>query len=316
MGKSFGIPPYVSTGDRYRADDPESPVVQLSNLRVDEDYLDVLGLEFLRGRNFEADRENDKYKVILNEEAVNKLGWTIEEAVGKSVALASGGEEAHEVVGVVKNFNFQSVKSEIDPLILIHHQNDHVWEYGAGLSFYSMRLNPDAIPTKEDLNKLLILLEEEMKQIDPSIPFEYSFLDQEFDATFRSEQKMATILNLFTVMAMIIACLGLFGLAAFSAEQHTKELGIRKVLGASVAELAASFSKEFTRLVVLAILLACPIAWYFVRQWLQGFAYSTPIEIWVFVSAIAAALFIAISTISFQAMRSANRNPVETLKDE
>ncbi|WP_421763631.1 ABC transporter permease [Ekhidna sp.] len=316
VGKSFGIPPYVSTGDRYRADDPESPVVQLSNLRVDEDYLDVLGLEFLRGRNFEADRENDKYKVILNEEAVNKLGWTIEEAVGKSVALASGGEEAHEVVGVVKNFNFQSVKSEIDPLILIHHQNDHVWEYGAGLSFYSMRLNPDAIPTKEDLNKLLILLEEEMKQIDPSIPFEYSFLDQEFDATFRSEQKMATILNLFTVMAMIIACLGLFGLAAFSAEQHTKELGIRKVLGASVAELAASFSKEFTRLVVLAILLACPIAWYFVRQWLQGFAYSTPIEIWVFVSAIAAALFIAISTISFQAMRSANRNPVETLKDE
>ena len=127
---------------------------------------------------------------------------------------------------------------------------------------------------------------------------------------------MATILNVFTIMAMIIACLGLFGLAAFSAEQRTKELGIRKVLGASVAELAVTFSKEFTRLVLIAILLACPIAWYFVREWLQDFAYSTPIEMWVFIAATVAAMIIAIATISFQSLRSANRNPVETLKDE
>jgi putative ABC transport system permease protein len=316
VGKSFGVPPFVYSGDRYKAAGPETPVVQLNNLRIDEGYLDVLGLEFLNGRNFETDRETDKYKVILNKEAVENLGWNVENAVGKSVALASGGEEELEVIGVVEDFNFNSVKQEIAPLILIHHHNDIVWDYGAGRSFYSMRLNPEAISTTDDLNQLLISLEEEMKQVDPTVPFEYSFMDQEFEATFRSERKMATILNVFTVMAMIIACLGLFGLAAFSAEQRTKELGIRKVLGASVAELTVTFSKEFTRLVLLAILLACPIAWYFVKEWLQDFAYSTPIEIWVFVAATFAAMLIAVTTISFQSLRSANRNPVETLKDE
>ncbi|WP_425389505.1 ABC transporter permease [Ekhidna sp.] len=316
VGKSFGVPPFVYSGDRYKAAGPETPVVQLNNLRIDEDYLEVLGLEFLSGRNFDSNRENDKYKVILNREAVKTLGWKLEEAVGKSVALASGGEEEHEVIGVVEDFNFNSVKQEIAPLILIHHYNDIVWDYGAGRSFYSMRLNQEVITNTDDLNQLLISLEEEMKQVDPTVPFEYSFMDQEFEATFRSERKMATILNVFTIMAMIIACLGLFGLAAFSAEQRTKELGIRKVLGASVTELAVTFSKEFTRLVLIAILLACPIAWYFVSRWLQDFAYSTPIEIWVFIAATIAAMLIAVVTISFQSLRSANRNPVETLKDE
>lgn len=316
VGKSFGVPPFVYTSDRYKAAEPEAPVVQLNNLRIDEDYLDVLGLEFLSGRNFDSKRETDKYKVILNKEAVKNLGWRVENAVGRSVALASGGEEEHEVIGVVEDFNFNSVKQEISPLILIHHNNDIVWDYGAGRSFYSMRLNSDVINTTDDLNQLLISLEEEMKQVDPTVPFEYSFMDQEFEATFRSERKMATILNVFTIMAMIIACLGLFGLAAFSAEQRTKELGIRKVLGASVPELVYTFSKEFTRLVLLAIILACPIAWYFVSQWLQNFAYSTPIEIWVFVAATLAAMLIAIVTISFQSLRSANTNPAGILKDE
>ncbi len=316
VGKSFGVPPFVHSGDRYKAAEPEAPVVQLNNLRIDEDYLDVLGPEFLSGRNFDPNLEADKHTVILNEEAVKTLGWEVENAVGKSVALASGDEEELEVIGVIENFNFNSVKQEIAPLILIHHHNDIVWDYGAGRSFYSMRLNREAISTTDDLNKVLISLEEEMKQVDPTVPFEYSFMDQEFEATFRSERKMATILNVFTIMAMIIACLGLFGLAAFSAEQRTKELGIRKVLGASISELAITFSKEFTSLVLIAILLACPIAWYFVKKWLEDFAYSTPIEFWVFMVATLVAMLIAIATISFQSIRSANKNPVETLKDE
>ena len=317
VGKSFGVPPFVWSGDRYKdAGAAIENVVQLSNLRIDEDYLSVLGTDFLAGRNFSSEIETDKYKTIINEEAVKVLGWTLEEAVGKSVALASGDEQEHEVIGVVENFNFKSLKERIQPLILIHHQNDQVWDYGGGYSFYSMRLNPEAVSTTEGLNKLLISLEEELEKADPTVPFEYSFLDQEFETTFRSEQKMATILNLFTAMAMVIACLGLFGLAAFTAEQRTKELGIRKVLGASITELAVTFSKEFANLVLIAILIACPIAWYFVHEWLQEFAYSTPIELWVFLVAVITALFIAIATISFQSLRSAHRNPVETLKDE
>lgn len=316
VGKSFGVPPFVFSGDRYKSTEPEASVVQLSNLRIDDDYLEVLDVEFLMGRNFDSNRKNDKYKVILNRRALADLGWKLEDAVGNSVALASGGEEELEVIGIVENFNFNSLKEEIAPLILIHHYNDIVWDYGAGSSYYSMRLNPEAIATTEDLNQLLVALEEEMKTIDPTVPFEYSFMDQEFETTFRSERKMATILNVFTVMAMIIACLGLYGLAAFSAEQRTKELGIRKVLGASVVELSIAFSKEFTRLVFLAILLACPIAWYFVQKWLQNFAYKTPLEGWVFLVATATALLISLATISFQSIRSANRNPVESLKDE
>lgn len=316
VGKSFGVPPFVWSGDRYKAAGPESPVVQLSNLRIDEDYLSVLGIEFIAGRNFDPKRKNDKYKVILNEEAAKMLGWSTKNAIGQSVALASGDEQNHEVIGVVENFNFNSVRQEIAPLILIHHHNDNVWDYGAGRSFYSMRLNPETIATTGDLNDLLISLEEDMKKVDPTVPFEYSFLDQEFESTFQSERRMAIIINLFTIMAMVIACLGLYGLAAFSAEQRMKELGIRKVLGASVAELAILFSTEFTRLVFVAVLFACPMAWYFVSEWLKDFAYSTPIEVWVFLFATTAALLIALFTVSYQSLKSARKNPVETLKDE
>lgn len=316
VGKSFGVPPFVWSGDRYRAAGPDKPVVQLSNLRVEPDYLEVLDLQMLHGRNFEYGRENDKYTVILNEEGVKSLGWEIGSAIGQKVALASGGEEEFEVIGVVENFNFQSVKEKIAPLILIHHYNDKVWDYGGGRSYFSMRLNPQSIATTDDLNQLLLSLEEEMKAVDPTVPFEYSFMDQDFESTFRSERRMGNILTIFTLMALTIACLGLFGLAAFSAEQRTKELGIRKVLGASVSKLAITFSAEFIKLICVAILVACPIAWLLVSRWLQDFAYQTPIELWVFGSAIFASLLIAIITIGYQSVKTAYRNPVDTLKDE
>jgi putative ABC transport system permease protein len=322
VGKSFGVPPNVWTGDRYRAAAPESPVVQLSNLRTEGDYLDVLGLEFVAGRNFDLSHSNDKYSVILNEEATQILGWSPEKeggytkVIGEQLALASGGEEAFEIIGVVKDFHFKSIKESIEPLVIIHQNNDKVWDYRGGLSFYSMRLDPQAISTSSEMIALLESLEEEMASIDSSIPFEYSFMDQDFESTFRSEQRMGIILNLFTLMAMIIACLGLYGLAAFSAEQRLKELGIRKVLGAKVSELVISFSAEFNRLIIVSILISCPIAWYLVSQWLQEFAYSTSMDIWVFVASAFGAMLIAVTTISFQSIKSARRNPVETLKDE
>ncbi|MEP1923734.1 MAG: ABC transporter permease [Ekhidna sp.] len=322
VGKSFGLPPRVSSGDRYKTPGAESDVFQLRNLRTEEDYLDLLGVEFLAGRNFDPSRPNDKYKVVLNAEAVRILGWGSAESlssdspIGKKLALASGDEDEFEVIGIVKDFNFNSVKQEILPLVIIHQLNDRVWDYGRGLSYYSMRINPEKITNSEDLELLIESVKNEMAEVDASVPFEYSFMDQDFENTFRSEQRMGQILNLFTFMALIIACLGLFGLAAFSAEQRTKELGIRKVLGARVSELVITFSTEFTKLILIAILIASPIAYFLVDGWLENFAYRTPIDLWVFAVATMAALVIAIATISFQSLRAANRNPVESLKDE
>ncbi|MDW7693308.1 ABC transporter permease [Flammeovirgaceae bacterium SG7u.111] len=316
-GKSFGLPPNIWSGDRYKDAAAGNEVLQFRNVRTEADYLDLLGVEFLDGRNFDEKSPADRLKVILNEEAVRQLGWDVEESpIGKKVALASGDEDEFEVIGVVKDFNFNSLKQKIDPLIIIHQQNNTVWDYGAGLSFYALRLNPGVVKSAGELQKLLDKIKEDLKKIDPAVPFEYSFMDQQFEASFRFEQQIATILNVFTLMAFIIACLGLFGLAAFSAEQRIKELGIRKVLGASVSQLVLLFSTEFTKLILVSVLLASPIAWFLVSEWLKDFAYQTPIDLWVFVAAASGALVISFLTISYQSLSAAYKNPVDTLKSE
>ncbi|TSE08703.1 ABC transporter permease [Aquimarina algiphila] len=322
VGKSFGIPPNIWSGDRYKALGPENDVVQLRNVRAEEDYLDVLGVEFVAGGNFDSSRPNDKYKVILNEKAVKTLGWGSKEMyasdspIGKIVALASGSEDEFEVLGVVKDFNFNSVHQEIGPLVIIHHQNDKVWDYGGGLSFYSMKLNPELVKSATDLQALVENVKDEIAQMDPSVPFEYSFMDQEFENTFESEQRMGVVLNIFTLMALIIACLGLFGLAAFTAEQRVKELSIRKVLGAKVSELAVLFSSEFAKLIGVSILLASPLAYFLVDEWLKGFAYRTPIDIWVFILAALCAVIITLLTVGFQTVKAASSNPIHNLRTE
>ena len=322
VGKSFGLPPNVWSGDRYKAKDSDNSVVQFYNLRTEGDYLDLLDVKFLTGRNYDSDNYTDRYKIILNEEAVRQLGWGTRETyqddspIGKIVLIASGSEDEMEVIGVVEDFNFNDVKRKIGPLLIINHQNDKTWDYGAGLSFISLKLNPASVKNNEDLQKVIKSVEAEFASIDPSFPFESSFMDQEFEDNYRTERLMSTILNFFTIMALSIACLGLFGLAAFSAEQRTKELGIRKVIGANVIELLLLFSSEFTRLIIISIVLAMPIAYLLVDQWLNGFAYRTPISAWVFIAVAAGAFVIALSTISYQSISAAYRNPVESLKDE
>ena len=200
--------------------------------------------------------------------------------------------------------------------MIVHHQNDRVWNYGGGAAYLSIRLNPESVKNTTELQAAIENVKEEIALLDPSIPFEYSFMDQEFEDTFRAEQRMATALNIITMMALLIACLGLFGLAAFSAEQRLKELGIRKVLGAKVSQLVILFSSEFSKLVVIAILLASPVAYFLVAYWLDDFAYKTPIDVWVFVVAAASPLILALLTISFQSLKAAFKNPALSLKDE
>ncbi|MGB4974206.1 MAG: ABC transporter permease [Cyclobacteriaceae bacterium] len=322
IGKSFGLPPNFWDGERFRPNGPSSDPVYVANIRADEDYLDLLELQFVAGHNFDKASKADKLGVILNESAVKALGWgtpdtyATDSPIGKTVIQAFDKEATLEVLGVVKDFNFHSTKLQIEPLMIIHPDNNLFWYYGFGASYLSMRLNPEAVKNTDDLKRVLGEVKTAIANIEESVPFKYSFMDEEFEKTFATESRMSTILNIFTGMALIIACLGLFGLAAFSAEQRTKELGIRKVLGAKVSQLVLLFSAEFTKLIVISILIASPIAYFLVDNWLQEFAYRTPIDLWVFVIATATALTIALVTISYQSLTAAYKNPTETLKEE
>jgi len=278
VAKSFGIPPNVWEGERYKAFGPHNPVVDLNNLRVDEDYLDLLGVQFLAGRNFDRERINDKHTIILNEEAVKTLGWgtrdtyATDSPIGKFVVQSFDDEKKLEVIGVVKN---------------------------AG-----------------DLRAVIESVKKEVNAMDDSVPFEYSFMNEDFEATFRTESRMAMVLNIFAGMALIIACLGLFGLAAFAAEQRIKELGIRRVMGANISELMLMFSGEFTRLILISIALASSLAYFLMNEWLDQFAYRTNLSIWVFVVSTFGALVIAVLTISYQSFSAAQTNPAETLRNK
>jgi putative ABC transport system permease protein len=319
---SHTVPPNVWEGDRYKAEGPGQPVMDLSYLRCDERYLPLLGVEFIAGRNFDPTNPADKRKVILNETAVRALGWGTREEwvkdppVGKHVVQAYGDEYKLEVIGVVKDFNFNPVRDKILPLLIMHRDNDLHWSYHSGPLYLSMRINPVSVKSNDDLQAIIDEVKAKVKAIDPSAIFQYSFMDEGFDNSFRTEQRMGVVLNLFTALVVVIACLGLFGLAAFAAEQRLKELGIRKVMGAKVYELVFLFSSEFTKLVMIAIVLAAPIAWYFTDKWLSTFAYRTPVDLWVFIVAAASALTIAAVTVSYQAIAAAQTNPVETLRNE
>jgi putative ABC transport system permease protein len=323
VAQSGFLPPNVWGGDRYRAEGPDQPVVDLHYMRCDENYLPLLQTKFIIGRNFDPTNAADKFNIIINEEAARILGygsketWGDETPLGKHVVQSFGPEEKLQIIGVVKNFNFNSVKQKIEPLLVMHTDNDKHWSYSAGFpSYLSMRINPGSVKSGDDLQDLINDVKSELAKVDPAIPFRYSFMDEEFDDTFHEERKMSVVLNLFTVLAIVIACLGLFGLAAFSADQRKKELGIRKLHGASTSHLVFLFSSEFTRLVGLSIILATPIAWLLTDYWLSNFAYRTPISALVFVVAGVVALSIAAFTVGFQSLSAANANPAEVLKNE
>lgn len=322
IGLSDAVPPNIWGEDNYKpADDMENKGINLNRLRATEEYLNMLDLELSIGRSFDKTLETDKYKIILNEIAVRDLGWGIKEnysedsPIGKQITFASDNEVIlFEVIGIVKDFNFNSVKYEIGPLLIVHEENDRMWE--SGRDFVSMRLNKDFVQKASDLSALLKDVETKLSDVNPAVPFEYSLMDQNFEAQFRTEQQMGQVLNVFTIMALSIACLGLFGLAAFSAEQRKKELGVRKILGASVFRLMYVFTAEFTVLIFAALLIASPLAYLFVKDWLTNFAYTTPITPVVFIGAAIGSLALAWITIGFQSLRAANRNPVEVLRDE
>src|SRR5690606_3884133 len=196
--KSGDVPPNIWTSDRYRAEGPDQPVVDLHYMRCDENYLPLLEAGFITGRNFDPGNVADKYHIIINEEAARVLGygsaetWNDNSPLGKFVVQSFGSEEKFEIIGVVKDFNFNSVKQRIQPLLIMHNDNDKHWSYTAGFPAYlSMRLKPASVTNGDELQGIIDNIQTEVRRIDPSVTFEYSFMDDEFDNTFREERKMS-----------------------------------------------------------------------------------------------------------------------------
>ena len=280
---------------------------QIFTNRCDYDFIETMGMEIVAGRNYSRDMASDSTAVIVNESAVKMFGWSDNDpsqALGKFVEMMHGklgNRMRYNVIGVVKDFNFETLKSEVRPMAIFLFERAH---------YLTFKLKSNDLPLT------LSKMEKSWQNITLDAPFEYFFLDQSFNELYQSEQKLGQIFSIFTSMAISIACLGLFGLAAFTAEQRTKEIGIRKVMGASSVYLVAMLNKQFVKLVAIALIISTPLSWYFMRSWLSNFAYKTEIGIWPFIMAAVLAFVITILTVGYQSFKAAHANPVNSLKSE
>jgi putative ABC transport system permease protein len=274
-------------------------------LLVDADYIPTMDMKMVTGRNFSTAGQADKFTAaIVNETLVKELGW--KDPIGKRVQFKFGQNETGErtVIGVVKDFHTYSLQHKVEAMVLmmppVASMEDNLY----------VKINTSK--TKE----ALAFIEKTYQNFDKSNPVEFHFLDQNFARQYEAESKQEQLSLTFTILAIFMACLGLFGLAAFTAQQRVKEIGIRKVLGATVSSITVMLSKDFVKLVIIAIFIATPIAWFAMNKWLEGFAYRVPVEAWVFVLAAIVAMAIAIITVSIQAIKAAMANPVKSLKTE
>jgi len=266
---------------------------------VDEDYLKTLGIKIIGGRNFSRNFPTDSGAVVINQAMVRELGWNRTNPIGKTIVRS--GQQQFEVIGVVADFNYASAKQEIAPLMMMLGNN-----YG-GLV---IKINTT------DVKGFLSDLKKEWDSFNPEGALDYTFLDDNFAKLYASEIRAQKIFSAFAIIAIIIASLGLFGLSAFVIEQRTKEIGIRKVLGASIQNVLLLVSKDFLLLVGIAFLISVPVTWWAMHNWLQDFAYRVNIQWWVFLLAGSIAILISALTISFQAIKAAVANPVKSLRTE
>lgn len=269
---------------------------------VDDQYLATLGIELVAGRNFSQEYGADSSAIILNETAAAALGWGLD-ALGKTLTNANneGIISSYRVIGVVKDFHFRSLHERIAPLVMV---------MGNSSGSVIAKVGTD------DVGGLLASAEKHWKALVADEPFYYSFLDERFEKTYEAEMKVGRILAIFAALTIFVACLGLFGLATFTAEQRTKEIGVRKVLGADVPDIVALLSKDFLKLVFVAAIVAFPIAWWAMHQWLEDFAYRIDLPLWAFIGAGVLATIIAFLTIGYHAIKAATANPVKNLRTE
>lgn len=276
---------------------------------VDEDYVKTTGLEIIAGADFtEQDIKDGASEVpgerlfhfILNESAAQQLGWTPEEAIGKKMFM--GSHRPGFVKGVVKDFHFESIHKTIEPLVLFTETRGH------GHLLVKV--------TGNNIRETISFVEGKWKQLVPYMPFEYRFLDEDFSALYKSELQLGKVMNLFAGIALTLACAGLFGLSSYVVQRRVKEIGIRKILGASVLNIIGIISANFTKLVVIAIAIGSSVAYFMMEYWLQDFAYRIEIQWWILAGAGVLAIGIALVTVSFQAVKAAIANPVDSLRSE
>ena len=310
VGTSMAYPGIFNSQDwlMYRQGETMNNSKQVFINLVDNSFLQTLGVKPVAGRLFSNEFAADTLtSFVINEQAVRDFGFASpQDAIGKFLAFESNGEQLRfTIIGVVRNFHFKDLHETIEPFAFRFYN-----DADAGFNYMIVRSSTG------NMKQSLSVLEKTWKKLNPNEPFEYSFLDQDFQKNYEAESRQASLINYFTIIAIIISCLGLFGLATFTAEQRTKEIGIRKVLGASVQGLVALLSKDFLRLVLIAVIIASPLAWYVMNKWLQNFAYQTSIGWQVFALTTLIAVVIAFVTISFQAIKAAIINPVKSLRTE
>jgi len=275
--------------------------VTLYNIGVDYDFIPSFGLELKTGRNFSKDFPTDEHGgVLLNEAAAHLLGFTdLNKAVNEKFFSAG---DTVSLLGVVSNYHHQGLQKAIDPMIFRLRPNSR----GA----YSLKIE------SKDMASTIASVRQAWNKFFPADPFNYYFLDELFDKQYRADQLFGKVFGLFAFLAIIIACFGLLGLSAYNVLQRTKEIGIRKVLGASVQNVLYILSKDFITLVLMAFVIAVPVTWFIMHNWLQDFAYRINIQVWVFVVSGVLAILIALLTIGIQAFKAAVANPVKSLRTE
>ena len=278
------------------------------HMYVDEDFITDYNIEMIAGRSYKLEMRTDVSDweraggFLMNEAAVAAFGWHLpEDAVGKQLLTGLSGREG-PVIGVVKNFHFKGLQSAVEPLII---------------EFFPDRFRYITLTIKtDDLSDVMAYVTGFWSKIFPGAPMQSYFLDEDFDSLYRSEEQLGKVAGAFTIMGLCIACLGLLGLASIMAEQRTKEIGIRKVLGASAPKVVMMLSKKFAKWVFIANVLAWPLAWFGMNSWLETFAVHTGMNIWVLVASGLGALVVALITVSYRSFKAALTNPVNTLRYE
>jgi len=307
-------PPNIFGGDSFSAEGFKDLKLPLNFTMADENYIPTLGVKLRYGRNFQAGNPADSMRVVLNETAVLRIGWTLDESViGKKVTYPNNGDEipSFEVIGVVKDFNYMTIASSVETLAIFNVKNKYMMD--GDRRYLVVKVEPQSA---EAWKSTLTAMQEKWKQHAGDTPFQYEFVDKNFARTFSTQQQFGKVLTVMASLAILIASLGLLGMIIYSLEQRTKEIGIRKVSGASVYNILVLISKGYTKLIVIAFIIGAPVAYYTMHFWLMDFAYAIKPSMWIFFFAGAATLLLAVLITSYHSVKAALTNPVDVLKDE